>query len=57
MYGMFIIVFRIEMKNSKKKFDDGVSIKQMTRARHADQDWLLLIAKDIMPSIAWRREA
>ena len=44
------------MENSKKKFDDGVSIKQMTRARHADQDWLLLIAKDIMPSIAWRRD-
>ena len=44
------------MENSKKKFDDGVSIKQMTRARHADQGWLLLIAKDIMPSIAWRRD-
>ena len=51
---MFITVFRIELENSKKKFDDGVSIKQKTRTRHADQDWLLLAAKDIMPSIAWR---
>ena len=55
MYRMFITVFRIELKNSKKKFDDNVSIKQMTRGRHADQDWLLLTAKDITPSIAWRR--